>query len=477
MTDRSPSSPSRAVIIGGSLAGLLAASAVKDHVAEVEIVDAHDIPAGPEPRAGVPQAAHLHILVSGGARAIEELLPGAVGQLLASGAHRVPMTTNMVMYAPEGWYRRWQRDTHFLISGSRDLTDFVIRQHVLKHPQVTLRPHTRATALLGDAGRVTGVRLRGPDGVERDTPADLVVDASGRSTRTPRWLTALGVTGLTEDQIDVGYAYASRLYRAPVPTDNWPVVNVQAAPAQTGHGRAGGILPIEEGRWHVSLMGTTGSQPTRDPDDFEAFARTLRHPVVADLLAHAEPLTDVTVTHSTISRRYYYERLSRWPEGLVALGDAVAALNPVYGHGMSVAALGALALRDQLAADGLGTGLARRAQRAVARPVDLAWSLAAGQDVHHPTARGRTAGPADRLLHRFTGRLSRTATGSHLVATAMTEVMTLQAPGTALLRPAVLTAALLGPLRPQLTSPAFTREERRLMREAGIVLSAHPAPE
>ncbi|WP_033286450.1 NAD(P)/FAD-dependent oxidoreductase [Streptomyces sp. NRRL F-525] len=460
----------RAVVVGGSLAGMLAAAAVRDFVDSVEIIEAHGLPEGPEARPGVPQAAHFHVLLSGGANAIEELLPGTLKELLSAGANRVPMTTNMLIYSPEGWYRRWQRDSHYLITASRDLTDSVVRGQVLKDPRVGARPHTKVTALLGSSDRVTGVRLRAADGTESDLTADLVIDASGRASRTPQWLGELGIQGPAEDRIDSGIAYASRIYRAPVPTLNWPVINVQADPRSGAPGRTGGIVPIENGRWHVSLIGTPGAQPTREAAEFEPYARTLRHPVVADLLSHAEPLTDVALTHSTVNRRYYYERLKSWPEGLVALGDSVAAFNPIYGHGMSVAALGAVALRAQLASAGLTNGLSRKAQRAIARPVELAWSLAVGQDIHYGTTQGRSAGTADRLLQRYVSRLSHTATGSYRVATAMTEVLTLQSPGTALLRPSVLAAAAVGPLRPQLDGPTFTGGERRLLAEAGISL-------
>jgi len=462
--------PTRAVVVGGSLAGMLAAAAVRDHVDSVEIIEAHDVPEGPEARPGVPQAAHFHVLLSGGANAIEDLLPGTVKELLSAGANRIPMTTNMLIYSPEGWYRRWARDSHYLITASRDLTDSVVRGQVLKDPRVSVRPHTKVTALLGSSRRVTGVRLRAADGTETELTADLVVDASGKASRTPRWLAELGIQAPAQDRIDSGIAYASRIYRAPVPTHNWPVISVQADPRSGEPGRTGGIVPIEDGRWHVSLIGTPGAQPTREAAEFEPYARTLRHPIVADLLAHAEPLTDVALTHSTVNHRHYYERLKTWPEGLVALGDSVAAFNPVYGHGMSVAALGAVALRTQLSSHGLTNGLSRTAQRAIARPVELAWSLAVSQDIHYRTTTGKNAGPADRLLQRYVSRLSHTATGSYHVATAMTEVLTLQSPGTALLRPSVLAAALIGPLRPHLNGPTFTAGERGLLAEAGISL-------
>ncbi|MFG2356480.1 NAD(P)/FAD-dependent oxidoreductase [Streptomyces sp. NPDC048521] len=464
MSEASRRRPHRAVVVGGSIAGLLAAAAVKDQVDSVDIIEAHQLPDGPEPRTGVPQAAHIHLLQTGGAEAIEALLPGTVDQLLAAGAHRIPVTRNMVIYSPEGWYRRWERATHYLITASRDLIDFVVREHVLKDPRVGVRTHTRAVELLGDRDTVKGVRVRTTDGVEAELHAELVIDASGRASRTPRWLAQLGISDLGQDHIDSGLVYASRMYRAPVPTRDWPVVSIQADPRLPQPGKSGAILPIEGDRWHVSLMGTPGGHPTRDSDTFEPFARTLRHPLLADLLAHAEPLTDVTLTHSTINRRHSYERLPHWPEGLVVLGDSAATFNPVYGQGISVAAQGARALRD-LTANGLAPGLARRAQRAIARPVGSAWALATGQDIHYSTTRGKNPNLADRLLNRYVSRLSRTATGSFHAATSLTDVLALQAPPTTLVHPSVLLTALLGPLRPPLDRPPFTPAERALLKD------------
>ncbi|MET8289463.1 FAD-dependent monooxygenase [Streptomyces sp. NPDC005132] len=467
MTEALPRRGTHAVVIGGSLAGMLAAAAVKNSVDTVEIIEAHDLPLTPQARTGVPQAAHIHPLLSGGAKAIDALLPGTIERLLEAGANQVPMTTNMVYLAPEGWYRRWQRDTHYLIAASRDLTDSVIRQQVLKDARISIRSHARVLALLGDARRVTGVKLRTTDGSEHEVHGDLVIDASGRSTRTPQWLAELGITGLVEEHIDSGMTYASRIYRAPVPTTNWPLINVLPDPAHPGP--AGAIVPIEGNRWHVSAYGPPGSRPSREPETFKDYVRSLRHPVIADLLSHAEPLTDVTVAHSTANHRFYYERLKVWPEGLINLGDAVAALNPVYGHGMSVAAQGALAIRDLLSS-GLSPDFARRAQRAVSRPINVAWSLSVGQDVLYPTTTGKRPTAADRLLQGYVSRLSRTATGNFRVATALTDVLTLEAPPTVLLRPDILLAAAIGPLLPPHSGPGFTAEEHQLLQKAGVQL-------
>jgi 2-polyprenyl-6-methoxyphenol hydroxylase-like FAD-dependent oxidoreductase len=210
----------------------------------------------------------------------------------------------------------------------------------------------------------------------------------------------------------------------------------------------------------VTLSGTREGQPTESAEEFEPFARDLRHPVVGELIAHAQPLTDVAISRSTINRRRFFEKVKGWPEGFVALGDAVATYNPVYGHGMSVAAQGALALRGQLAERGIAApGLARRVQRAVALPVTIAWELATGTDIRYPGAIGEQPRATRKLLGRYVDRLLRTAAGRPLVAQAFLAAATLSAPLTTLLRPEIVVAVLRGPRRPPLTAPPLTAEE------------------
>lgn len=442
---------------------MLAAAALSGSVDEITVIERDALPAGPEPRKNLPQARHAHILWSGGAEAMERLLPGVTGAWLAAGAHRIPLTSGMVALSPQGWYRRW-RDSHYLISCGRDLLDATVRDLALALPGVSLLDSTRVLALEGDASRVTGVRVRTADGEQRLLRADLTVDASGRGTHTRQWLDALGVPAAREEVVDPGVVYASRIFRSPAGDQPFPVVNVQANARAAEPGRTAVILPIEAGQWLVTLSGTRGDRPTGDPDAFLPFALGARHRVVGELIGDAEPLSEVATFANTASRRLFFEKVKQWPQGYVALGDAVAVYNPVYGHGMSVAAQGALALRETLAVHGAtAPGLARRVQRAVARPVSTAWLLA-GQDIFYPGAITRRPRPADRALGRCVDRLMRTSTGNYTVATALTDVMTLTAPVTALARPRVLLATLAGSRRPQLTSPPLTDRELTLVK-------------
>ncbi|MER5729121.1 FAD-dependent monooxygenase [Streptomyces sp. NPDC002138] len=452
--------PREAVVIGGGLTGMLAAAALAPYADRVTVIERDVLPRSDAPRAFLPQAQHAHLLWSGGAEAIEGLLPGFSERLLAAGARRIPLTSGMVALSPGGWYRRW-RPTHYLLAATRDLVDWIVREQVAALAGVRVVEDTRVLGLTGDSGRVTGLRITSGDGTEELLAATLVVDASGRGTRSPQWLRELGVPPVREELVDSGLVYASRLYQAPPGTEDFPVVNVQAAAGDPRPGRTAVIMPVEGGRWMVTLSGTKGGRPTADSGAFESFARSARHPVVADLIRFATPLSEVSTFSNTANRRRYYEKSRIWPEGYVVLGDAVASYNPVYGHGMAVAAQGARALRRSLLeAGGLrAAGLARRVQRAVAAPVSVAWGLATGQDIFYPEAVGKRPGAADKLLARYVGRLVRTATADFVVATALTEVMTLSAPVTALVRPRVLLHALLGPRMPQLTGPPLTERE------------------
>ncbi|MEV6398594.1 FAD-dependent monooxygenase [Streptomyces sp. NPDC051907] len=467
--------PRRAVVIGGGLAGMLAAAVLSEYADEVTVVERDALPEGPAARRSLPQAHHAHLLWSGGARAMESLLPGVTDRWLAAGARRIPLPTGLVSMSAQGWFRRWPQ-MQFLISCSRDLLDWAVRQEVAARPNVTVLGRTELLGLRGSAARVTGVAVRSEDGHEQVLEADFTVDASGRGSRAPEWLRSLGVPAVEEEKVDSGLAYASRVFRAPEGSREYPVVNVQSDAREPRPGQTATIVPIEGGRWLVTLSGTRGGQPTSSAAEFEDFARSVRHPIVGELIAHAEPLTDVVVSRSTVNRRRFYEKVAAWPEGFVAIGDAVATYNPVYGHGMSVAAQGVLALRGALDKHGIASpGLARTVQRAVAGPVSTAWDLATGQDILYPGAIGRQPPSAAKVLRRYVDRLMLTATGRPLVAKALFDVMTLSAPTTSLLKPEIVLAVLRGPKLPQLPGPPLTDEELRIAKEPRTERETDPA--
>jgi 2-polyprenyl-6-methoxyphenol hydroxylase-like FAD-dependent oxidoreductase len=454
-----------AVIIGGSVAGMLAASVVARHVDRVTVVERDEFPPTPVVRKGVPQGEHTHLLWSGGARVIESLLPGFTSRLRAAGARRMGLPNDVVMLGPYGWLPRFP-ERQYLLCCSRPLLEQVLRVSALTDSRITVRTGTEATGLLSDGHRVGGVELRD---VHSDTmselAADFVVDATGRGSRATKWLTAFGPFGSGEirrDIVDAGLTYATRAFRAPRGT--LPVISVVPDPRPTVRGQTGILLPIEDGRWLVTLSGTRGAEPPRDEAGFLEFARGLRTPLLAELVATAEPVGPVRGSRSTVNRRLYFEDAAFWPDGFVVLGDAAATFNPVYGHGIGIAALSAAAMNDVLRRRGIAGDSARRVQRAVGRTTDVAWRTAVVRDMHFPDVAGRTPTRVDHLVFRLTMRLMRAATARRAATSALLDVATLASSRTTLLSPRVL-AALLWPA-PDAGSgpPPLTPAEERSVR-------------
>ncbi|GGM82040.1 hypothetical protein GCM10011609_17530 [Lentzea pudingi] len=448
--------PTHAVVLGGGLAGMLAASVLVKHVDEVTVVERDKLPDGPSPRSGVPQARHAHLLMSGGARAIETVLPGTLDALVAAGAHRVGVPNDLVSLSAQGWVPRFP-EMQFIVSSSRSLLDWVVRGQALRDNKISVLTGTEPVSLLGDRNAVTGVLVE--DRISRaqvTLEADLVVDATGRGSRLPAWLVEFGLPEVASESVDSGLAYATRIFQAP-PTaaSGFPIVNVQANPRDPFPGCTATLLPIEDGKWLVTLSGTRGGEPTTDESEFVAFARSVRNPVVGELIASAEPLSPVYGSHSTANRRMFFERLKSWPRGLLALGDSVATYNPVYGHGMSIAAQSALALDA-----GLSAGhSAQQIQRGIGKVVDGAWAMATNQDILYPGAVGKPLPLAGRVLQRYVDRLVRTATTEAAVTRAFLDAFTLSAPMANLLSPKMIWATLRGP-RSSSPEPTLTADER-----------------
>lgn len=470
-----PPAAAHAVVVGGGLAGTLAAAALAPHTGRVTVVERDRLPDAPDPRRGLPQARHAHLLWSGGARAVEALLPGTHELWERHGARHIPVPQGMVSYSPAGWFRRWhdEQPRHYAIAARRDLTDWVVRTRLAQaFANVEFLTGRTPVRLLGDGRRVRGLEIRDAEGRPEELEAALVVDASGRSAVGGTLLAALGAPTAPLTRVDAGVVYASRLYRAPeAARAGWPVVNIQADPATGEPAGVATVVPTETGDWLVSLSGTRGRHPTDDPAAFEEFARNLRHPLAADLLRRATPLGEVTVTRSTANIRRHYEDAGT-PAGFLAVGDAATACNPVYAHGMSSAARSALALRR--VARQLSPGderFTRRAQKAVAREAAAAWTLATGQDLFLPGVRAPAPpGLAARAAGRYVTALMDAAIGDHHVVRRFTDVMTLEKPATRLTTPRLALAALRGSRLPKLDGPSLTPDERAVLdgaRDAG----------
>ncbi|MGH4010932.1 MAG: NAD(P)/FAD-dependent oxidoreductase [Pseudonocardiaceae bacterium] len=446
-----------AVVVGGGMAGLLAARVLADHFEQVTLVERDPLMDSAQTRKGVPQGRLLHAMLPRGQGIVERLFPGYGHELEAAGAVPLRAPTDALILSPAGWVDRrvsgWP-----MLSASRPLYEWAVRRRLRELPGVTILDRHDVPSLLTsrDGRQVTGVTLRpleGAAGTREQLDAELVVDASGRGSRAPHWLEDAGYSTPTKAYVDPNIAYASRIYRIPDGfSADWQMVMLLSQPPSMP--RTGYLFPIEDGQWMVALMGAAGQHPPTDEDGFAVFTRSLRHPVIADALAAAEPVTPIRGYRGTVNRLWHYQRMRRWPERFVVLGDAVCAFNPIYGQGMSTAAVAAetldRCLRDQRSQHGVDNfagatsldGLARRFQRRLARANGDPWMLSTGEDLRFPTTTGMTVSPATRLLHRYLDRVLIAATQDLSIAETYLQVFGMLARPTAFFSPRILAAAV-----------------------------------
>jgi 2-polyprenyl-6-methoxyphenol hydroxylase-like FAD-dependent oxidoreductase len=374
--DRTPTNNSTALVVGGSLGGLLAARVLSEHCREVTVVERDLLPAQPGPRRGVPQARHQHALLKRGRLIIERLFPGMWDELIAAGAPVVDMADDFEWLTPSGWAVRFASE-FLMLTCSRDLLEWSIRRRLLSNPRV----------------RFVG--------------------------------------------------YASRIYkRRPDQARDCSGVYVQPAPPTFTRG--GVILPLEGDRWHITLAGGSGDYPPTDERQFIDFARSLRSPRLYEIIEQAEPLSPVSGFGATENRWRHYERMERWPDGLVILGDAACAFNPVYAQGMTTAALAAetlgrcLSRRRHAGPSGIG----REFQRALAKVCAPPWMLATGEDYRYEGAEGGSSSAFTRLMHRYVDRVVRLTTERADVRRVLLEVFHMLRPPSALFQPWIVARAL-----------------------------------
>jgi 2-polyprenyl-6-methoxyphenol hydroxylase-like FAD-dependent oxidoreductase len=344
-----PRATRQAVVIGAGIGGLAAACALVDHFDQVLILERDRLPDTATPRAGTPQACHVHGLLAGGLEALTELLPGFDDDLRRAGAVHFNGTLNVRLERP-GFDPFPARDLGVMTyAASRPLIEFVLRQRVVQLPGVEIHAPCRVTEILADAdGRaVTGVRCDDVDGQARVVPADLIVDASGRGALTLALLRATGRAPPPQTTIGVDIGYASAVYDIPHdPARTWQgVMTYPQAPQST---RGALMLPQEGQRWVLSLGGRGADKPPGDDAGFLDFARHLRTETIYQAIRDAKRVGAIHRYVFPQSVRRHFEQVPDFPSGLLPLGDAVCVFNPVYGQGMSVAAQEALLLRRLL---------------------------------------------------------------------------------------------------------------------------------
>jgi 2-polyprenyl-6-methoxyphenol hydroxylase-like FAD-dependent oxidoreductase len=438
-----------AVVLGASMGGLVAARMLADYFDAVTVVERDILPSEAANRRGVPQGRHGHALLGRGSTVLSELFPGLTDEIVGAGAPVLDYRDlSEVHFSVAGHTLlrtgAFQNVTPVLIP-SRPLLESVVRQRLREIKNVTLLEGYDVVDLMAGGGdRVSGALVRAHSGQdERVLAADLVVDSTGRGSRTPVFLEALGYGRPDEDSVHVRLTYSSQLLRLPPGTLNEKVVIVgPTADRPTGMV----LIGYENDMWMLTVFGMAGVEPPCELDEMISFAAELAPPHVVAAMRTGEPQREVCRFRYPESRWRRYDKMRRFPEGLVVLGDAICSFNPIYGQGMTVAALQAQALGECLR-----TGmkdLARRYFRAAAKPIGVAWQFAVGGDLSLPQVEGHRP-LAVRLSNVYVDRLQTAAEIDVAVAEQLIRVVALLDPPAVLLRPKMLLRAARARRRPQ----------------------------
>jgi 2-polyprenyl-6-methoxyphenol hydroxylase-like FAD-dependent oxidoreductase len=444
-----------AIVIGGSIAGLMTARVLAEHFERVTIIERDIAPSEIEFRKGAPQARHPHGLLKGGELVMEKLFPGLRTELLAKGAQTANFGSEVESFMFGQWRRRYESAQVALVC-SRPLLETAIYRRLSAHPHITILHQTDVLGLCvnADQTRVTGVEVR-----DRQTQqlnrleANVVVGASGRDSDAPKWLTTLGYTAPTETIITAKVGYATRIYQIPPGfKDTWKVMMIQPSLPNT-HG--GLLISLEGNRWHAGVIGMQGDYPPTTEDGYLEFVRSLPSPRLYEAIKDAQPLTDVYGYRRGENHLWHYEKLPHYLEGFLVGGDAVCSFNPVYGQGMTVAALGSVALEECLQEQrrryptGEVTGLAQRFQQRLMKVIVTPWQLATNAD-RRWMVDGNHGTPnfATRLLQSYLTRLLRVAIIDPMVSEAFFAVQQMIASHTKLFSPKIVWHVLTTPLAP-----------------------------
>ena len=452
-----------AIVIGGSITGLVTARVLTDHFARVTILERDRFPDRPEFRKGVPQSRHLHGLLERGQVLLENLFPGLAAELTAAGARILELPGDVLLLSPVGWHRRFRPGLKFLAC-SRELLEWSIRRRLATISKVHFLEEHDVTGLLAnpDHTSVTGVQLRSRQedifGASKELEGDLVVDASGRHSRTPEWLQAIGYSRPQETVINSFAGYSSRYYAPPENFQaDWSVLFLQPKPP--GIARGGVLLPLEGNRWQVTLVGAARNYPPTDEAGFLEFARSLRSPMLYQIIKNATPLSPIYGYQGTENHLRHYERLHQWPEQFIVLGDAVCAFNPVYGQGMTVAVQVAMGLDQSLREHRRRypsrtlKGFSRRFQQRVAKINAPVWLLATGADFSYPTTEGGRRSLFAHIMHPYIQRVAQVSTVDPEVCRALFKVTNLISSPTTLFRLSLLLRVIKGRSIPTLNVP------------------------
>lgn len=425
-----------AIVIGASMGGLLAARALADHFEQVTLLERDAFPAPGEQRKGVPQGRHAHAVLAQGLQIMEGYFPGLTDQLVSLGADYGDVSEK-ARWFHEGACHQPTHSGVKAINISRPRLEAAVRARVRALPNVQEIEGCDVLGLLAtpDNARVTGVRVirRRAGSAEESLHADLIVDTTGRGSRSPAWLEALGYARPQEEAVKIGVTYVSCLYeRRP---EHMPEVNALIVAASPQNPRGGVLLSQEGNRWVLTVAAYLDERIPLDQAGLREYVRGMATPALYDVIQGAQPVSEPVAHKIPSNLRRRYEQLARFPAGFLVMGDALCSFNPIYGQGMSVAALEARAL-GQCLAEGEAK-LAPRFFKQASKIIDIPWSTAVGNDLRFPEIEGpRTT--MTKFINWYVSKLHHAAHDDPEVSVSFLKVVNLLAPPPSIMAPRIM---------------------------------------
>ena len=421
----------KAVVIGGSIAGLLAARVLSDHFKEVIMIEKDSYLDNDDVRNGTPQANHIHTLLVRGKEILLEFFPELEKNLLEKGANRIDFLNDVRYRLPSGWAPKFNSGI-VSFACTRTLLENTIRHQVQKNSKIRIEQGKHITSFILEKSNRISLKIKEGEEIQ----GDLIVDCTGRNTKTPEWLEAIGFPKPRETKIDSFVRYSTRRYIPPKKDRKWKMLIILNKPIVNP--RIGGIYPIEDGKWLVGLYSIGKNYPPTDEKGFLEFTKHLESSELHDALRDAVPDSEICGYQVRGSRKYHYEEMSRWPENFIVLGDAVSIFNPYYGQGMTAAAMGAKTLDDTLKSGKMKKGTTREFQKRLAKAVSLPWILGTSEDLRWPTTAGKRPDTVTRTVQRYAQKVLLLSPRSNLAAKSFQQMMHMTRSPVAIFHPVIL---------------------------------------
>ena len=406
----------KAIVIGGSIAGLLTARVLSDYFKEVILIEKDNCMDDGQVRFGTPQANHIHVLLAKGREILQDFFPELEGDLIKKGAIKIDFLNDIRYRLPSGWAPKFNSGI-ITFTCTRTLLENTIRHQIQNISKIKIEQGKQIISfVLEESNKII---LKTKEG--KEIHGDLIVDCTGRNTKTPSWLEDIGFTKPRVTKIDSFVRYSTRRYIPPKKGRKWKMLVILNKPITNP--RIGGIYPIEDGKWLVGLYSIGKNYPPTDEKGFLEFAQHLESRELYDALKDAVPDSEIYGYTVQGSRKYHYEEMKQWPDNFSVLGDAVSIFNPYYGQGMTSAALGAKALDDMLKNNKMENDFTRKFQKKLSTTVSLPWILGTSEDLRWPTTVGKRPNTITRMVQNHAQKVLLLSPKSTLAAKSFQQMM------------------------------------------------------